>query len=224
MSSLPGFNRAQPSASAWPSALAFALLAVAGPACSDDRAAPITPSTTADAAADASGPSSACPAENVAVDPGALLDDFEHAGSVAPLIGGRSGGWYASNDMTQGGIMQPSGDAAPEAIPGGRCASRHALHVTGAGFDLWGAVVSVAMHWGPNASGVYEEQPYDVQARGYKGLSFFARVGDTSTTTVRFAVSDQFSRPEAGLCNLADKNCYDTYGIVMSHDLSTQWT
>jgi hypothetical protein len=71
---------------------------------------------------------------------------------------------------------------------------------------------------------VYEEQPYDAQVRGYKGISFFARVGDTSTTAIRFAVSDQFARPEAGLCNLADNTCYSTYGIVLSHDLGTEWT
>lgn len=202
-----------------------AVLATLHLACSDDRAAPIPAVTPAsDAAADTGGASTACPSAAVAVDPSALLDDFEHAGSVAPLISGRSGGWYASNDMSPGGIMEPNGDAMPEAIPGGRCGSRHALHVTGSGFNVWGAVISVALHWAPNASGVYEEQPYDAQVRGYKGISFFARVGDTSTTAIRFAVSDQFARPEAGLCNLADNTCYSTYGIVLSHDLGTEWT
>jgi hypothetical protein len=211
-----------PSSSRSSSLSAFAgLLATLSLACG----ASAVPSTVTDAGSTADvTPAMVCPPESSSVvDPTALLDDFEHTASGAPLISGRSGGWYASNDMTPGGIMQPNGDAAPELIPGGRCGSKHALHVTGSGFTEWGAVLALAMHWGPNASGVFEELPYDTAARGYKGISFFARVGETSTNFVRFAVSDQFARPEAGLCKVDDKTCYDTFGIVLNRDLGTTW-
>jgi hypothetical protein len=223
MLNLSRFHRVTPPAPAilW---ILLILLVTGATGCGDDRANPNTPNPDAATPTPDGGPVVTCPAEPSAIDPTALLDDFEHTGSSgAPLIAGRSGGWYASNDMTMEGIMQPLGDAMPEAIPGGRCGSRHAVHVTGSGFSDWGAVLSLAMHWGPNASGVYEEQPYDMRARNYQGVSFFARVGETSVNNIRYAVSDQFARPEAGLCNLADNSCYSTYGIVLNRDLDTQW-
>jgi hypothetical protein len=218
MPTLPRSNRVEASAPA-SAALVFSVLLAAGLGCTDDHPSPIVITPTPDA-----GSAMVCSPGAIVVDPTALLDDFEHVGSSgAPLIAGRSGGWYASHDTTKDGIMQPNGDAAPEAISGGRCDSRHALHVTGSGFNDWGAVISLAMHWGPNASGVYEEQPYDMRARNYQGLTFFARVGDTSINTVRFAVADQFARPEAGLCKLAENTCYSTYGVVLSRYLDTTW-
>ena len=200
------------------------LIATVAPACAGDAPHPIVAAPTPDAGSPTpdAGAVMVCPPVPAAVDPTALVDDFEHAGSGVPLIAGRSGAWYASHDATNG-IMQPDGLAMPEVIPGGRCASRQALHVTGSGFSDWGAVVALAMHSAPNSAGVYEEQPYDARARNYQGVSFFARVGETSVNTVRYAVSDQFARPEAGLCKLADNNCYSTYGIPLGSELGTQW-
>ena len=121
MPTLPGSDPVVPSASAsaWPSRYPFPfvllILATTALACTDDHPSPIVVSPTPDA-----GSAMVCSPEAV-VDPTALLDDFEHVGSSgAPLIAGRSGGWYASHDTTKDGIMQPNGDAAPEAIPGGR--------------------------------------------------------------------------------------------------------
>jgi hypothetical protein len=209
---------------------AAAMFTMAG--CSDDRPTPVTGGGTggAMAAADAGGGSdtatSGCVADTGPVDPSALLDDFEDTDAEMPLIAGRMGGWFASGDGTATAILQPSGAAAPEPIPGGRCGSRRALHVTGAGFNDWGSLVGVAMHYGANSAGTYEELPYDARARGYQGLTFFARIGDTSTATVRFAVSDQYARPEAGLCILNGSTlngCYDTFGIELTRELTTQW-
>jgi hypothetical protein len=204
-----------------PLVLTFLLSAVAA-ACAGDAPHAIPTAPTADAGSDAAAVM-LCPVVPAAVDPSALVDDFEHGGAGAPLIAGRSGAWYASHDATSDGIMVPDGLAAPEAIPGGRCGSRQALHITGSGFNDWGAVVALALHAAPNAAGVYEETPYDARARNYQGVSFFARVGETSVNTVRYAVSDQFARPEAGLCQIASNNCYSTYGIPLGSDLGTQW-
>ena len=136
------------------------------------------------------------------IDPTLLIDDFEHTGANLPLIAGRIGSWYAAGDTTAGAIMQPMGLASSEPIPGGRCGSHKAMHLTGSGFLDWGSQVEGTMHYGANDAGVSEELPYDAAARGYQGVRFFARVGDTSTTMVRFAVSDEYARPEAGLCDV----------------------
>jgi hypothetical protein len=194
--------------------------------CSDDRPAPTDgPTTTTDASSDAVA--ARCPDDGGAVDPTSLVDDFEDNNSAMPAVAGRVGSWFAVGDMTTAAIMQPLGDAPPEPIPGGRCGSRHALHVTGSGFLDWGSQIGVALHAGQNAtSGTYEEQPYDAAARGYQGISFFARVGETSTITVRFAVSDQYARPEAGLCAIngtTGNSCYDTFGVPLDHELTTEW-
>ena len=208
--------------------LAFSLMLVAAaPGCSDDRPA-LRDGSISDvsAPADASGPMSGCPAVTGPIDPTMLIDDFEHATSAAPLIAGRAGIWWASGDPTPTAIMQPFGDAPPELLPGGRCGSLRALHVTGSGFLDWGSQVVLSLHEGQNASGVFEEQPYDARARGYQGISFLARVGSTSITTVRFAVSDEYARPEAGLCvpnGTQANNCYDTFGVPLDAVLTTDW-
>ena len=200
--------------------------------CSDDRPTPADMTGTGgsmaatDAGGGGDGPGANCVAATGPVDPSALLDDFEDTDAAMPFIAGRMGGWFTAGDGTPSAILDPSGAAAPEPIPGGRCGSRRALHVTGAGFNDWGSLVGVAMSYGPNSAGNYEERPYDAMARGYQGITFFARVGDTSTTTVRFAVSDQFARPEAGLCTINGSpttTCYDTFGVELTRELGTQW-
>jgi hypothetical protein len=201
--------------------LASAGLAAAG--CGDNRATPVSDAASG-GDADASGP--ACPSDPGPIDPTLLIDDFEHSGANVPLISGRVGSWYASGDATTGAIMQPLGPASPEPIAGGRCGSHKALHITGSGFLDWGSQVEGTMHYGANDAGVSEELPYDAAARGYQGVRFFARVGDTSTTMVRFAVSDQYARPEAGLCDvngMQGTECYDTFGTTLSEALTTDW-
>jgi hypothetical protein len=188
--------------------------------CGDNRATP-----TGDGS-DGGDASAACLGDMGSIDPTQLIDDFEHAGASLPLIAGRIGSWYAAGDMTAGAIMQPMGPASPELIPGGRCGSHKAMHLTGSGFLDWGSQIEGTMHYGANDAGVSEELPYDAGARGYQGVRFFARVGDTSTTMVRFAVSDEYARPEAGLCDVngtVGTQCYDTFGTTLAQALTTEW-
>ena len=212
----------------WSLGLALAL-ALGTPACTKDIEPPPVDAaiaTDTGASADVSSDGPGCPADNGPVDPTLLIDDFEDGSFVAPPIAGRMGGWYTSGDATPSASMRPLGNAPPDPIPGGRCGSRRALHVSGAGFNDWGSQVNLAMHFGANAAGVSEELPYDAAARGYQGVTFFARVGDTSVNTVRFAVADQYARPEAGLCVPSSgpaTECYDTFGVLLSQTLSTEW-
>ena len=203
--------------------LILAGFAVAAAGCGDNRA---TPTGGTDGGGDAGAMEPGCAADTGPIDPTLLIDDFEHAGANLPQIAGRIGSWYASGDATMGALLQPMGLAAPELIPGGRCGSHKALHITGSGFLDWGSQVEVTMHYGANDAGISGELPYDAAARGYQGVHFFARVGDTSTTMVRFAVADEYARPEAGICDIngsAGTGCYDTFGTMLSAALTTDW-
>src|SRR3982750_4603156 len=85
---------------------------------------------------------------NDPIDPTAVIDNMEAPDYMTVRAGGRSGAWWAGGDPdSPGAAITPSGDAAAEMIPGGRCASKYAMHVTGHGFSVW-AVLSVSMGWG----------------------------------------------------------------------------
>jgi hypothetical protein len=164
-----------------------------------------------------------CGDPNQPIDPTALIDDMEDGNFQAAMVGGRSGSWWAGGDTTPGASMQPDGNAPPELIPGGRCGSRYAMHVTGTGFNDWGAMVTVSFGFGANAAGVQGLLPYDAHTR--TGITFWARIGDTSTNQIRFAVSDEHARPEAGICvvnGTIGQECYDTFGVDFTQ-LATEW-
>jgi hypothetical protein len=190
---------------------------------SDGGAAETMATITAEAGPGDHPAAAACVEQTGPIDPTALIDDMEDADFNVPHRAGRTGSWWAGGDMTPGGSVTPSGNADPEAIPGGRCGSQYAMHVTGQGFTDWGALLSLSLRYGAGDGGVAQLLPYD--ARAYQGLTFWARIGDTSTDQVRLAVSDQHARPEAGLCEdngPPGKACYDTFGIDLPQ-LATTW-
>ena len=171
----------------------------------------------------ATSPSISCGDPNQPIDPTALIDDMEDGNFMAAMIGGRSGSWWAGGDATPGASMQPDGNAPPEPIPGGRCGSHYAMHVTGNGFNDWGATLSVSFKYGTNDAGAMGLLPYDAHFR--TGVTFWARIGDTSTNQVRFAVADEHARPEAGICVVngsQGQTCYDTFGVDFT-ELDTTW-
>lgn len=175
-----------------------------------------------DAAAD-SGAALVCPPPPDFIDPFALIDDMEDGSAVIPNVMGRNGEWWAGGDMTPGGTISPNGDANPEPIPGGRCGSKLASHVTGQGFNDWGAILSVTFKYGSVDGGAPGAIPVDVS--GYQGLTFWARIGDTSTNSVRLALSDQHARPEGGICVVGGPPgmaCWDTFGTDIPQ-LDTAW-
>src|SRR5437762_71620 len=96
--------------------------------------------------------------------------------------GGRPGGSTGHCGLIQG--IEPNGDAAAEMIPGGRCGSNYAMHVTGHGFSMW-AVMSVSMGWGAMDGGTEGLLPNNNSFR--TGVTFWARIGDTSSDKVRLA-------------------------------------
>ena len=170
-----------------------------------------------------------CPATNGPIDPTAMIDDMESGSDPnIPMTAGRDGSWWAGGDsVSPSATITPSNTGGPAvAIPnGGRCGSLHAMRVSGQGFTSW-AVLTVSMRYGTDPdAGVMQILPYDVHTR--TGVTFWARIGDTSAADVRFGVSDKWSRPEGGICDASVTNgptaCYDTFGVPLTQ-LGTTWT
>ena len=155
----------------------------------------------------------------------ALIDDMEDGDPSIFMVNGRRGAWWAAGDDTASATMTPPRDnlAPPEAINGGRCGSARAIRVTGQGFLEWGSLLGVDMHYGVRTDGSDGNLPYDASA--YTGVEFWARIGDTSTDRVRFAVSDVNNEPYGGVCTDNDQlneQCYDTFGTYLN-GLSPEW-
>jgi hypothetical protein len=167
-----------------------------------------------------------CAGNGGPADPSALIDDMEATAPPILLVGGRNGTWWAGGDMVStGASIVPDGDASAEVIPGGRCGSLHAMHVTGRGFTSW-AQLSVSMRYGVIDAGLSGLLPYDAHIR--TGLTFWARIGDTSAAQVRLGVSDKYSRPEGGICDATSAAttataCYDLFGVDLK-PLGATWT
>ena len=165
-----------------------------------------------------------CGDPNAPIDPTAVIDDMETPDYMAVRAAGREGAWWAGGDPTSpGASITPNGDAPAESIPGGRCGSRYAMHVTGQGYTVW-SVLSVSMGWGSVDGGAPGLLPNNDDYR--TGVTFWARIGDTSSNKVRFAISDKYSRPEGGICvePTTDMSvaCYDTHGVELTQ-LDTTW-
>jgi hypothetical protein len=155
-------------------------------------------------------PDPSCGDPNEAVDPTALIDDMEDGNDRLAVVAARP---------PAAGTIVPEGIAPAELIPGGRCGSSYAMRVTGQGFTVWGA--GLGLNFVYDASGA---PPYDASA--YEGITFWARVGDTSTNQVRLALGDVNSDPHGGVCvegGLIEEACWDTFGVNLS-PLGTSWT
>jgi endoglucanase len=174
----------------------------------------------AEAGSDAAMSGSGCADPNEAVDPTALIDDMEDQNSNLSAVGGRTGGWWTAGDGSGGAtIVPPPGEGAnPELVPGGRCGSTYAMRVTGQGFTDWGSLLGLSFAYGAGGAVAYD-------ASRHEGITFWARVGDTSTHQLRLALSDVNSEPAGGVCSengAVEQRCFDTFGVVIS-SLDTSW-
>ena len=134
-----------------------------------------------------------------------LIDDFEdNDARIAPLEN-RAGFWSASNDNT--GTQRPAlrGPLSMTRIPGGRGASRFALHTSGGKFTKWGALLAAELS---------ARRCYDASA--YAGLRFWAR-GRGSFNVV--AKMTQISPAEYG--GSCTHDCYDGHRALVS--VTSNW-
>jgi hypothetical protein len=97
------------------------------------------------------------------------------------------------------------------------------MRVSGQGYTDWGSLLGTDLKWGPREG--KEEGTVGYDATGRTGVEFWARIGDTSTNQVRFAVSDVNNEPAGGRCvedGDVGEECYDTFGVYLP-ELDTDW-
>jgi hypothetical protein len=176
----------------------------------------------------AGGMTVSCPDPNDPIDPTALIDDFEDGNGLVFQVDKRNGSWWTAADATGGTLVPAQSEltdmpAPPEMLPEPRCGSRYAMRMTGQGFTDWGADLGVALASGTRPNGEFGTISYDASAR--TGVDFWARVGDTSTNSVLFLVTDSNSEPDGGVCTVGGgtgKECYDAFGVNLTQ-LDTTW-
>ena len=153
-----------------------------------------------------------------------LIDDLEDGNAAIRVIAqpARNGVWDTSNDMSAGGVQSPPPSmftpvALGSAVP--YAGDRYAAYTRGSGFTNYGAFMNVTMRSWPD----YSQAPtYD--ASGYLGLSFWAKVGPSSTKTlrVRFVSADTDDR--GGRCSKTgpvEQVCYNHFYLDLP--LTTSW-
>lgn len=155
---------------------------------------------------------------NGPIEPSALIDDLEDGDGQIAQINSRNGSWWVSTDGTDG-IVTPEADAMPpaERILGKRCDSEFGMHVTGADFSDWGAVLSLGMRYDT------KEEPVDLS--DYDGIMLWARVGETHSSNVRIQFQDSTTHANGGVCNTEDGNsdsCWDGWGTDLA-PIGTEW-
>jgi hypothetical protein len=113
-----------------------------------------------------------------------LIDDFEDGNSQVLLNAGRNGYWFTANDGTGMQSPDPHADALPELLSPPRGMSTRALHTSGSGFSVWGALV------GANFVAVgMTAMPYSISA--YQGVTFTAKLGRVGVTAkARLAITN----------------------------------
>jgi hypothetical protein len=192
-------------------------LSFASAGCSSDSSNPIGGGGSGGAGTGGSS-NADCAASVGPIDPTAVIDDIEDNNSLLAQTGNRNGSWWVVSDGTAGTISPPA-DAAPppERVPGGHCGSNFAMRVTGQGFTDWGALLSAGFR--------YTNQAESIDASAFKGIMFWARTGDTNSSSIRVQLQDANTRPEGGKCNATPgtpDECYNGFGTDLI-PLGTDW-
>jgi hypothetical protein len=154
-----------------------------------------------------------------------LIDDLEDNDKSINFINSprRDGIWDTGNDATAGGVQTPvpymflptklSAADAPYA------GDQYAAYTKGSGFSMYGAYMNVSMR----SYADYANTPqYD--ASKYKGISFLAKVGSTSTKSMRVRFISGDTDPRGKKCKLTGMHaelCYNHYFSVVT--LSNTW-
>jgi endoglucanase len=144
--------------------------------------------------------------------PEALICDSDDNDNQSAVAGGRGGYWYTFSDMlgTEVWPLQGAKGGTFEMTPGGAENSPYAAHFKG----------QVVASDQPTQAGmgvnfVDPKGAYD--ASQYGGISFWAKAGPGSVTSIRLKVPDSLTDPDAGNCS----ECFNDFGMDLM--LSNEW-
>lgn len=144
----------------------------------------------------------ACPQDGV-------IDDGEDGNNQVAPNKGRTGYWYTFADK-EGSTVTPAAGGTFAMARGGANGSTQAAHMSG---KVGGATVVYA---GMGFNFVDPKGAYDASA--YKGIAFWAKVSEGSTTKVRLKVPDGDTDPDGKVCSA----CFNDFGADL--ELTTTWT
>jgi hypothetical protein len=149
----------------------------------------------------------ACHAGTRLADDG-LIDDFEDGNTQSNVEGGRDGYWWPKKDKV-GSTIDPNPFAPSSGAGDGSDMAMHASGLTSSAEGAWGAGFGVNF-LGGGSSGVYD-------ASKYAGITFKARVGPGTSTSVRFKIGDINTHEDGHVC----KSCWNHFGKDLI--LTTEW-
>jgi Leucine-rich repeat (LRR) protein len=134
-------------------------------------------------------------------DCGARIDDMEDYDGHICAGQGRVGAWYVFHDATEGGVQWPA-ETPPgtgiemSLIPGGRDASRVAVHTYGGDFTYWGSGVGLDLNYDGAKYRLYD-------ASRYRGLHFWARSSKRDLLRVRVNTESKTDVKYGGTCDVS---------------------
>jgi endoglucanase len=143
-----------------------------------------------------------CPAEGV-------IDDCEDGNNQVAPNKGRSGYWYTFMDKA-GSTTTPAAGGTFTMSKGGANGSGQAARVSG---KIGGGNIVYA---GVGFNFIDPKGAYNASA--YKGISFWAKVGEGSVKSVRLKVPDVDTDPDGKVCS----ECFNDFGTDL--ELTTTWT
>ena len=146
-----------------------------------------------------------------------LIDDMEDADQRIASLAGRTGYWWTSNDGTGSQYPSPTDTYLPELLEAPRGTSTYAIHATGSGFSIWGAVVKLDFNNSASGLGGGMGSPGVYDVRGYNGVTFYARGSGSLRVEVRTAPTVLVA--EGGTCSTY---CNDHYGKIFVA-LTSSW-
>jgi hypothetical protein len=184
-------------------AAAFALVHRAGPPhAAAERIVSVGSARVASREPVSSAPSvpPTCPELVIARGDRPLIDDFEQDDSWVLAADGRRGSWITYDDGT--GTQSPPSRSAlfPARVPGGRGASKRALHVSGGRFSRWGVTFGTELA---------DAACYDASA--YAGIELWAK--GPGELRVGLQMIDVQDVKYGGFCQ---SDCYDTHRKIIA--------
>jgi endoglucanase len=148
-------------------------------------------------------------AEGKPCGPEGQIDDCEDDNNQVAPAKGRNGYWYTFMDKV-GSQMTPAAGGTFTMSKGGAKGTAHAAHMNGKVGT--GQIVFAGMGF----NFVDPKGKYDASA--YKGISFWAKVGQGSVTSIRLKVPDVSTDPDGKVCT----ECFNDFGSDI--ELTTTWT